>query len=26
MGIDASEYCETTWGRQTVQFIGELER
>jgi hypothetical protein len=26
LGIDASEYCETTWGRQTVQFIGELER
>jgi hypothetical protein len=26
LGIDAGEYCETTWGRQTVQFIGELER
>jgi hypothetical protein len=25
LGIDASEYCETTWGRQTVQFIGELD-
>jgi hypothetical protein len=26
LGIDANEYCETTWGRQTIQFIGELGR
>jgi hypothetical protein len=25
LGIDAGEYCETTWGRQAVQFIGELD-
>jgi hypothetical protein len=26
IGVDPSDYCETVWGRQTVQFIGELER
>jgi hypothetical protein len=26
LGIDPSDYCETAWGRQTVQFIGELDR